>query len=160
MTDDVKSKGPDIRCPPPLIFLGGLLASWGLDRGLAFDIDGAGRGPVQSGLGWALLAAGAAMLAWGLATLLRSRTTFHPDRPASRLVISGPYRYSRNPIYAGTTAIYTSVAVLANSAWPLLLLPAVLVLVTTMVIGREERYLSQAFGEEYARYCGRVRRWF
>lgn len=153
------SQGPGVRCPPPLIFLGGLLASWGLDRRLAFDIDGSGRGLVQSVLGWALLGAGAAMLAWGLATLLRFRTTFHPDRPASHLVVSGPYRYSRNPIYVGMTAVYAGIALLANSAWPLLLLPAVLVILTTMVIGREERYLSKAFGGEYAGYCRRVRRW-
>jgi protein-S-isoprenylcysteine O-methyltransferase Ste14 len=57
------------------------------------------------------------------------------------------------------TAVYVSVALLANAAWPLVMLPVVLVIAATMVIGREERYLSRTFGEEYSEYCRRVRRW-
>jgi protein-S-isoprenylcysteine O-methyltransferase Ste14 len=160
MTDSAASRGPGIRCPPPLIFLAGLLAAWRLDRWLGLAIDGDGRGPLQSGLGWLLVVTGLGVLAWSLATLVRFRTTFHPDREASRLVVAGPYRYSRNPIYVGMTASYTGVALLANTVWPFVLLPVVLVLVTRLVIGREERYLARTFGEEYSQYCRRVGRWF
>ena len=62
MSDDAASRGPGIRCPPPLIFLGGLLAAWGLNRRIPFDIDGAGRRPLQSVLGWLLLAPGIVLL--------------------------------------------------------------------------------------------------
>lgn len=160
MNDSAASRGPGIRCPPPLFFAGGLLAAWGLDRWRGLAIDGNGRGPLQSVFGWLLVVAGFAMLVWGLATLVRFRTTFHPDRAASRLVVAGPYRYSRNPIYVAMTALYSGVALLANTLWPFLLLPVVLVIVAVLVIAREERYLARTFGEEYSQYCRRVGRWF
>jgi protein-S-isoprenylcysteine O-methyltransferase Ste14 len=98
-------------------------------------------------------------MAWALVTLVRHRTTFHPDREASRLVVAGPYRFSRNPIYLGLTAVYAGAALLANTLWAILLLPLVLIIVATQVIGREERYLARTFGEDYSEYCRRVRRW-
>src|SRR5512140_1835802 len=102
MSLETASRGPGIRCPPPLYFLGALLVAAGLDRWLlGWAIARDGRGPVQSAVGWLLLALGFAMLAWGLTTLVRARTTFHPDRESSRLVVAGPYRYTRNPIYVG-----------------------------------------------------------
>lgn len=160
MNDSAAARGPGIRCPPPLIFLGGLLAAWGLDRWLGLAINGDGRGPLQSGCGWLLVAAGFGIVAGALATLVRFRTTFHPDRAASRLVVAGPFRFSRNPIYVGMTAMYSGVGLVANTVWPFLLLPLVLVIVTVSVIVREERYLTRTFGEEYSQYCRRVGRWF
>jgi protein-S-isoprenylcysteine O-methyltransferase Ste14 len=46
-----------------------------------------------------------------------------------------------------------------NLVWPLLLLPALLLLVQIYVISREERYLERKFGREYLQYKSRVRRW-
>jgi protein-S-isoprenylcysteine O-methyltransferase Ste14 len=154
------SRGPGILCPPPLFFLGGLLAAAGLDRWLlALSLDPGGRGAWQSRLGWSLVALGFGVMAWGLVTLVRHRTTFHPDREASCLVAAGPFRYSRNPIYVGMTAVYTGAALLANTVWALVLLPFVLIIVRTRVVGREERYLARMFGDDYSQYCRRVRRW-
>ena len=100
MSRDDASRGPGIRCPPPFVFIGALLAAAGLDRWLlGLAIDSGGRGPVQAALGWLLVALGFAMSAWGLITLVRARTTFLPDRASNRLVSAGPYRYSRNPMY-------------------------------------------------------------
>jgi protein-S-isoprenylcysteine O-methyltransferase Ste14 len=153
------SRGPGIRCPPPVYFLGAGVTAAALDWWIPMAIDGAGPGSVQAGIGWLLTAAGFGTAAWGIATLMRLRTTFFPDREASRLVVTGPYRYSRNPMYVGMTSVYSGVALITNSAWALLLLPFVLIFVATRVIGREERYLKRTFGEAYAEYCRRVRRW-
>jgi protein-S-isoprenylcysteine O-methyltransferase Ste14 len=161
MNHRTSSRGPGILCPPPLIFLGGLLLAAGLDRWLLeLAVDPGGRGRWQSDAGWSLVTLGFALMAWGLVTLVRHRTTFHPDRDASRLVVAGPYRHSRNPIYLGLTGVYAGAALLANTLWAILLLPLVLIIVRTQVVGREERYLARTFGEDYSEYCRRVRRWF
>jgi protein-S-isoprenylcysteine O-methyltransferase Ste14 len=96
---------------------------------------------------------------WGLSTFMRVRTGIMPDRPARQLVTFGPYRFSRNPMFVGFTAIYIGLASLLNLAWPLVLLPLVLGLLTLTVIRHEERYMRNEFGEEFVSYCGRVRRW-
>jgi protein-S-isoprenylcysteine O-methyltransferase Ste14 len=157
--DDGVRRGPGIRCPPPVYFLGAGVAAWGLGRWQPLAIDAAGRDALQSGAGWVLTAGGLGLVGWGLATLIRLRTTFLPDREATRLVVIGPYRFSRNPMYLGMASTYAGVALLANSGWAATLLPAVLLLVATQVIRREERYLAHTFGEEYSAYGRRVRRW-
>ena len=72
---------------------------------------------------------------------------------------AGPYRLTRNPMYVSLAALYVGVSLFANSWWPLLLLPVVLLAVDRAVIAREERYLAGAFPAEYAAYRARVRRW-
>jgi protein-S-isoprenylcysteine O-methyltransferase Ste14 len=62
-------------------------------------------------------------------------------------------------MYTGLTIAYLGGAVLLDSAWALILLPVVLIVLFITVIAREERYLSDAFASEYAAYCARVRRW-
>lgn len=65
----------------------------------------------------------------------------------------------RNPMYTGSAIVYVGATVLLGTSWPLILLPIVLLVVIRFVIQREERYLADAFGREYAEYCSRVRRW-
>lgn len=62
-------------------------------------------------------------------------------------------------MYLSMTLFYLGAALVADMLWPVLLLPAVLILLTVFVIQREERYLADAFGAEYAAYRARVRRW-
>jgi protein-S-isoprenylcysteine O-methyltransferase Ste14 len=76
-----------------------------------------------------------------------------------RLTTEGPFRYTRNPSYLALAIVYAGIAALRNSLWAVLLLPLVLIVIQREVIGREERYLERAFGEEYLAYKARVRRW-
>jgi protein-S-isoprenylcysteine O-methyltransferase Ste14 len=82
-----------------------------------------------------------------------------PFEPATRVVREGPYRFTRNPMYVGGTLTYIGIAIAMNVAWPLLLLPLVLWALFALVIREEERYLADAFGEDYASYRKSVRRW-
>jgi protein-S-isoprenylcysteine O-methyltransferase Ste14 len=75
------------------------------------------------------------------------------------LVKDGPYRFTRNPMYTGLTIAYFGGAALLDSAWPIIVLPVVLIVLVQTVILREERYLADAFGVEYSVYVARVRRW-
>lgn len=149
---------PGVRFPPPLLFVAGFLAGWLLHRVYALPVlpaSSASREP----LGLVLVLAGLAIILWAFVTFLRARTAIIPNRPAARLVTSGPYRFSRNPMYTGLSLAYLGLTLVVNSAWPLLLLPLVVVALIALVIQREETYLLGAFGEEYAAYSRRVRRW-
>ncbi len=100
--------------------------------------------------------------AWSAAARRRAAPVplqLRPDKPTSSLVVEGPYRFSRNPIYLGFTLFYGGITALASSLPSALLLPFVLVVMRRGVIEREERYLEREFGEEYLRYKARVRRW-
>lgn len=150
--------GPGVRFPPPLIFVLGLLASWYLDRQLTFEIDGAGTSWAQGGIGALLIGLGLGLILWCGLVLRQAGTSIRPDRPAAALVTSGPFRWSRNPLYLGLISIYVGVAALLNVAWPIVLLPIVLLTLTVTVIHREEAYLRSVF-PEYENYCRRIRRW-
>jgi protein-S-isoprenylcysteine O-methyltransferase Ste14 len=145
--------------PPPFIFVGGWIAAWLVNRGLQFEIDGAGPTVIQTILGVIVLGAGLVLMAWGILTFRRSKTPLVPVQPARVVVMDGPYRFTRNPMYLGLTAAYLGLAVLLNLAWPIVFLPIVLLVLSVMVIEREEQHLRTKFGPVYEAYCARVRRW-
>jgi protein-S-isoprenylcysteine O-methyltransferase Ste14 len=89
----------------------------------------------------------------------RARTSPKPWKPTTALVTTGPYRFTRNPMYLGFTLLYLSTTVWVNTMWPVLFLPLVLLLMHYGVIIREEAYLERVFGEAYQTYRRRVRRW-
>lgn len=89
----------------------------------------------------------------------RHGTPVNPARPAEALVTDGPYRFTRNPMYIGMACAYAGAAVGAGALWSLALLPGVLFVIDRVIIPREERHLTERFGEDYDRYRRRVRRW-
>ena len=159
MAVGARLSSPGVFIPPPLFFVAGIGASWLLDKyvvALPIPRMITGFAPVFGAL---LLTIGLFVTGWGIVTFRRAGTAIIPHHSASRLVVSGPYRFTRNPMYTGLTIAYIGVGSLLASAWPLLLLPIVLFIVFRFVIQREERYLTDAFGAEYAEWCARVRRW-
>lgn len=108
-----------------------------------------------------LAVAGAAIALLGVRAFARAHTTVDPRVPhkASRLVDSGIYQATRNPMYLGIALLLGAWALqLANGA----ALPGVAVFVLYMnrfQIGPEERMLQRKFGVDFERYCARVRRW-
>lgn len=161
---------PGVIAPPPLIYLGFLLAGWGLaELGARPEVVEAGFGWLAADFGLELsirralaltLIVGGLLLDGMAAGLFRRRgTAVEPWKPSTALVIEGPYRFSRNPIYVGFAVTYVGLAVAMNSWVALLLLLPCLVVVDRFVIRREERYLSAKFGAGYEAYRGRVRRW-
>jgi protein-S-isoprenylcysteine O-methyltransferase Ste14 len=104
-------------------------------------------------VGWPLVLGGALFTGWAVV----SAAEVDVEHPVG-IVTAGPYAQSRNPMYVGWTAFYVGVAFVLNSAWLLVLLPTVLVLIHLVVL-REERALNGRFGAEYAAYRGRTRRY-
>ena len=111
-------------------------------------------------LGLMLVTAGAAFTLWAVVSFaLVGRGTPAPFDPPRRLVISGPYRWVRNPIYLGA-GVAMAGASLYYGSWGLLVYDSVFLLAThVLVIGYEEPALGKEFGEEYQAYRARVRRW-
>ena len=103
--------------------------------------------------GWPLILAGLWLGAWAV----RAAASVDLERP-DQLVDTGPYAFSRNPMYLAWTVDYVGVALVAGTAWPLLLLPAVLVVTQVVVLG-EERSLERRFGSAYRSYKASVRRY-
>ncbi len=153
------SPAPDdiahVIAPPPLIYLVPLAGALLLNRWAPLPGLPA---PWRWVVGALFLVLGG-MLGTAISAFRRARTKPQPWLPTTALVVDGPYRFTRNPMYLGFTLIYSGIAVLANSTWPFVLLPAVLVVMQLFVIRREERYLERKFGDAYRAYCARVRRW-
>jgi protein-S-isoprenylcysteine O-methyltransferase Ste14 len=82
-----------------------------------------------------------------------------PYKATNAIVDSGPFRFTRNPIYLSFLMITVAIAVLANSWWLVLALIPLALLLEFGVIRREEEYLSRKFGSVYDDYRHRVRRW-
>ena len=148
----------DVRFPPPLIYVGvlaaGFLLQWRWPVPILPD-----RPFLMRMAGAALILLGAATAASGVLTFRRIGTSPNPTKPSNSLALTGPYRFTRNPMYLGLAIGSAGVAVACNAVWPLALLPVAILLVTRFVIAREERYLETRFGEPYRTYRARVRRW-
>ena len=89
----------------------------------------------------------------------RHRTTLRPFGDASSLITDGPHRWSRNPIYLGMVVMLIGVAILLGSPLPWLVVPFFIFTMRNQFIVYEETALAARFGNEYAEYRRRVRRW-
>jgi protein-S-isoprenylcysteine O-methyltransferase Ste14 len=149
----------DVAVKPPFLFAAaavlGCLLSWLI--------------PIGPGLGsanWRAVAVGGslALIGFGLSALSvrafrRAGTSVVPGDPSITLVETGLYRCTRNPIYIGIVIFYFGLTIVATSAWMLLLLIPVLIILQRGVVEREEAYLQAKFGEAYRKYQTRVPRW-
>ncbi len=143
---------------PPLLFGAAWAAARLLHAVKPMEISRRQRAALRRA-GWAAVLAGSAISAAVVREFHKAATAVSPYHATSNLAVGGPYRFSRNPDYIGQTLIYSGSALVANSWWPLMLLPPVLAAVQRGVIEREERYLDRRFGDTYRRYARRVRRW-
>jgi protein-S-isoprenylcysteine O-methyltransferase Ste14 len=137
-----------------LVYVPARLLSWsGIARPAAIE--------VQQVAGMVFGAAGAAVALWCIFTFASiGRGTPAPFDPPRRLVIQGPYRFVRNPMYIGAGLALASAALFYGSL-PLLGYTAFFVLATHLfVVSYEEPTLRRTFGQEYEAYCRRVRRWW
>lgn len=153
--NDTETAG--IVAPPPAVFLGALVL------GLVAQALWPVRFPVHrlavkiAGVVLALLGIG--LSTWVVRSFGRAGTPVIPWKATRRLVITGPYRFSRNPDYLGQALLTAGLAFLFGLPWALLALVPALLVVRYGIIAREERYLQRRFGDEYRNYCARVRRW-
>jgi protein-S-isoprenylcysteine O-methyltransferase Ste14 len=140
---------------PPLIYGVPLLASiladgWVSRRRLP---------PVAALASIGFIFAAGRLVAPSFAAFKKAGTAVDPFEESTALVETGPFAYTRNPIYLGLTLAYIGVALAARRTAPLALLPGILWVMNEGVISREERYLERKFGNVYRDYMRRVPRW-
>ena len=110
-------------------------------------------------LGGALVVGALALTVAGARLFARRGTAIRPFEESSVLVTSGPYRFTRNPMYVGLIAMLIGLALLLESLSPLAVVPIFATIIATRFIAVEERMLGERFGPAYAEYRARVRRW-
>lgn len=143
---------------PPLILVAGLAAGFLLGRLSPFATFYSS--PPFRLVGLVVVAAGLALDVSAMIEMRRARTNILPHRPADRLVTTGIFRWSRNPIYLGNVIFVLGLSAIVENAW---LVPvAALVALTTyrLAIRREEDHLRTRFFLQFDRYAARTGRWW
>lgn len=147
---------PGTRIPPPIMLIPVLLIGVSLQAIWTLELlNGSG----WSVAGQAVIGAGVAILATGWVQFYRARTQILHNKPASKLIHSGLYRFSRNPIYVSALVLQLGIALLMHNLWIVLLIPVSKRVLDRYVIAGEEAYLERCFGEVYVDYKRSVRRW-
>jgi protein-S-isoprenylcysteine O-methyltransferase Ste14 len=141
---------------PPLVYLISLVtgALIQLERPVPF-LPGAFTAP----LGVFLVVVAIALFSYSVTKFWAAGTPVPARKPTTAIVRTGPYRFSRNPIYLAFSLLQLGIAVWANSLWLLATLVVAVALMHYVVIRREEQYLERRFGAEYLDYKASVRRW-
>jgi protein-S-isoprenylcysteine O-methyltransferase Ste14 len=148
---------PNVLIPPPVVLALCVAAGWLLDR--LWPAPFLPPGLPLWALGGVVIALGLAVQFWAFLLFRRARTSIIPVRPTSAIVETGPYRYSRNPIYLSMFVMVAGFAVALNSLWQFAALVVLYGVLRWAVVAREEAYLTRKFGAPYLDYARRVRRW-
>ena len=109
--------------------------------------------------GYVLVFAGLGFAVSAVSQFGRMHTTLDPHGSVSTVVTSGPYRFSRNPIYLGFVCTLIGLPLALGNYWGAVLSPLLMMLLYRLVIKHEEAYLEEKFKDGYASYKSRVRRW-
>jgi protein-S-isoprenylcysteine O-methyltransferase Ste14 len=148
----------ELKIPPPLAALCIALAMWLTSR-IVGPIDVPHL--LRIGAALAFLVVGLGFDVAGLVSFMRARTTVNPLRPAatSALVVSGVYRFTRNPMYVGLLLVLVAWATFLANGVAYLLAPLFVLYIGRFQIVPEERMLAEKFGADFADYRARVHRW-
>lgn len=156
----IKNPNPDsarVQFPPPVAVLLTILLGWLLHWLAPIPVFAE---PFKWYLGGALAVFGGLLVLTCVGLFKRSQTAIPPWEPTSHLVTSGPYRFTRNPIYLGMIVFATGAAVMINGLLCLATVSLLWVFLNFYVIPHEERYLASKIGAPYDEFRTRVRRWF
>ncbi len=154
----MKMKSLELKIPPVALVIIVAAGMWGVSRltpSWSFDFQGATWLAMGIGL------VGCCIAALGVWEFGRAGTTVDPRVPdkSEKLVVSGVYKFSRNPMYLGFLLILCAWSLKLNSPLSLLLLPFFVLYMNRFQIIPEERWMLDKFDESYEKYCTQVRRW-
>jgi protein-S-isoprenylcysteine O-methyltransferase Ste14 len=142
---------------PPLVYLGSIVLGVVLHFASPIPLLPRGVSPLFGAL-VALLAVG--LFVSAVRTFRAAGTPVPGNLPTTTIVRTGPYRFSRNPIYLAFSLLQLGIALWVNSLWLAVTLLGAVAVMSFVVIPREERYLEARFPAEYSSYRATVRRWF
>lgn len=156
MTTASRNDHASINVTPSWLLIGFVILSSGLDRLWPLQFI---TGSIIEVTGFAIAGLGMLLLAWASREFYRYRTTDNCRKSVSHLIVTGPFRYSRNPVYVALLTVITGMALAYGNLWMLLTVLPMGIALKYWVIVKEEAYLRREFKEIYARYCASVRRW-
>lgn len=142
---------PDVKIIPSLVYLAGIVIGFLATIWMPTKVA---PNSVAWTVGGILICCGAVLTGSALLKFKDVGTTVRPDRAASTLVIAGPYKISRNPMYLGLALIYLGIAIAGQSVWALILLPVVLAIIQRRAIEPEEAFLEKRFWRELCQLQG------
>ncbi|MEX0931229.1 MAG: isoprenylcysteine carboxylmethyltransferase family protein [Candidatus Paceibacterota bacterium] len=143
---------------PPLIFL--LPAIIGTVLQLLVPLYIFPVGLARFAIGGLLIILGISFLSWAMNTLRNADTAIHPDHTTNSVVVEGPFKFTRNPMYVSFSVVYLGLTALINTWWMAFFFPLIIPILFYAVISREEEYLKEKFGAQYEQYQQSVGRWF
>lgn len=115
--------------------------------------------PPWTFFGIAPIALGCLLTLWAALLFRRRGTGIRPFTEVRALVAEGPYRFTRNPMYLGMVLVSVGVALCCGTLGPVLVVPALFLLLRGRFVRREEEFLLARLGDPYRDYCLRVPRW-
>lgn len=139
---------------PPIVFLVAIVVGVALNREWPLHFVPATLWP----LGAMLVLAAVSLFLLSLREFRLAGTPVQRQKPTTTIVRTGPYRFSRNPIYLSFVLLLIGLSVWLNDLWLLIVLVPPVVYIAGVVIPREERILDRMF-PEYSSYRAAVRRW-
>ena len=142
----------------PVVYLVAVFVALVLHRINPLEIAADWLLPLQA-LGVISAAVGIWLVFWGYAKLLRYRTALLSSSPTTHLVTSGPYRYTRNPVYLGYTLAMLGAGLFTVNLWMSVIAALTAVVTHAWIIRSEEKHLLARFGFEFECYCRRTRAW-
>ena len=160
MPDQDSAVPPDragVILPPPLIYLFGFIVALALRQRWPLPIF---HNAVGGWLGTVCVAVAVVLAMIGRSTMQRAGTNINPYKPTKTIVASGPFKYSRNPLYVALSLLFLGLTFVTNTWWGLALFVPVAIAIHFGVVLREERYLETKFGDNYRNYRKTVRRYF
>ncbi len=148
---------PTVWLPAPAVTALAILLGYGLNDVWPAEVD---PPAVLHALAWLHNLIGIGLILWCFLLFIQRRTTIVPNRPVKALVIAGPYRFSRNPMYLGLALVHLGTTMATGIIWYLATFVLATLATQRYVIEPEERYLQEKFGPAYRDYCLQVPRWF
>ena len=110
-------------------------------------------------IGIPLIPLGFVLPVWADRLFKKAGTTIKPFHESSAIITSGPYRFTRNPIYLGLAVMLLGIAISLGTLLPFFVIPFFVIIINVRVIPVEEQMLRETFGQQYTEYCKKVRRW-
>jgi protein-S-isoprenylcysteine O-methyltransferase Ste14 len=150
--------GAKVRFPPPLVFLGAIIAGVIVQR-MVTPLSLQVAAGIRVAAGVLILVCGTSLVISARIWFTRTRQSPIPWKPTPELILRGPYRFTRNPMYVGVTLFVVGLGLTLNDIWISLFAAPALLVVHFIAVLPEERYLAEKFGQSYRNFHAQVRRY-
>ena len=138
---------------PPLIVLGCIAIQVVLNMLVPLEVN------LSLLLGLIVLILSLGIITYAFRELNNNETTYIPDGEPEKLVTSGPFSFSRNPIYLGMAGVLLAIAFLLQALSALLIPILFISIIQNTWIPHEEKKLAEIFGEEWITYSEKTKKW-